>query len=373
MRFINKIAVRNITLFVALVLFVSCQKVERKNMIYGRIKNAEKSWIYLQKITEAGYATIDSVESSNDGSFALKNPAKSPDYYVLRADATNIIYLVLRENETVEVNGSAANFESNYEVNGSKDSQLIKELRSFEKKLNDSLSQNYESLRAQFPEKKDSIGQQLQTAYSIAIEKYSKDFIKNNMQSIVSLSATKFINQYSEMSLLNSLKDSLKKAFPDNVYVKDYELLLVELNNLPAGSQCPDITLNSPEGKPLSLASLKGKVVLIDFWASWCAPCRRENPALVEIYKRLKGNNFEIFGVSLDENTAAWKNAIEKDKITWPQVSDLRRWESTVVKDFHIESIPYNVLIDTEGKIIAKGLRSEEIEIKVNEALMRKS
>ena len=369
----NKIFIRNITLSIVLLFILSCQKTERKNMIYGRIKNAEKSWIFLQKISEEGYTTIDSVESSDDGSFAIKNPAKSPDYYVLRADATNIIYLVLRENETVEVNGSAANFESNYEVKGSKDSQLLKELRAFEKKLNDSLSQNYESLRGQFPEKKDSIGQQLQIAYSMEIENYSKEFIKNNMQSIVSLSATKFINQYSEMNLLNTLKDSLKKAFPDNVYVKDYELLLTELNNMPAGSLCPDITMNSPEGKSISLSSYRGKVVLIDFWASWCSPCRRENPALVGIYERLKRNDFEIFGVSLDENIAAWKNAIEKDKITWPQVSDLKRWESKLVKEFHIESIPYNILIDREGKIIAKGIRSDEIEIKVNEAMKGKS
>ena len=205
------------------------------------------------------------------------------------------------------------------------------------------------------------------------METFAHNFIQKNINSLVSLSATKFLNQQSEIGLMNMLKDSLLKAYPENRYVKDYSTLMTELNKLPPGSSCPEISLNTPDNKSISLSSLRGKVVLIDFWASWCAPCRRENPNIVQLYNRFRGNDFEIFGVSLDDNVAAWKNAIEKDGITWLQASDLKKWESQVAKDFHVEAIPYNILVDREGKIIAKGLHIEELIIKITEALGAKS
>jgi thiol-disulfide isomerase/thioredoxin len=108
---------------------------------------------------------------------------------------------------------------------------------------------------------------------------------------------------------------------------------------------------------------------LIDFWASWCGPCRKENPHITEMYRKFKDKNFEIFGVSLDDNLGAWREAIKKDHLTWPQVSELRKWDSGVVKNYQIEAIPFSVLIDKEGKIIAKGLSSDEIEEKLLELL----
>ncbi len=127
------------------------------------------------------------------------------------------------------------------------------------------------------------------------------------------------------------------------------------------------------EGKRHRLSDFKGRLVLLDFWASWCGPCRRENPNIVKIYEKYKNSGFEIFGVSLDENVEAWKAAIQKDGITWPQVSELKRWESKVVKDFGIEAIPYSVLIDQNGKIVAKGLRSDELDLKLMELLRKNS
>lgn len=364
---------RIVFLFLSVIFLFSCTKKEKAKSIYGRFRNAEKSWIYLQIITEQGDQTIDSVLSSSDGSFSMKNPATSSEFYILRANATNLVFLVLKEGENVEVNGDAKNLESTYKVKGSKDSELIQALRSFDKVLSDSLNKIYEDLRESNPDQKDSFGLQLQQIYSSQMEKFGKGFIRSNMSSLVSLSATKFINQQAELPLMNELDDSLMLAYPDNRYVKDYKTLITELNKLPPGSLCPEITLNTPDGKSLSLSSLKGKIVLIDFWASWCSPCRKENPELVQLYKKYKGNDFEIFGVSLDENTEAWKNAIEKDGITWPQVSDLKKWESSAVKEFHIEAIPYSILIDRSGKIVAKGLRSDELEFRIMEVLRKPS
>lgn len=155
----------------------------------------------------------------------------------------------------------------------------------------------------------------------------------------------------------------------ENKYVADFTTLIGELNVLPAGSMAPEITLNNFEGKPVSLSSLKGKVVLIDFWASWCAPCRIENPDIVAAYEKLKGKDFEIYGISLDNNIEAWNEAVIRDKIKWIQVSDLLRWESPVVKQYQVQAIPFNILIDREGKIIAKGIKGHDLYDKVSLAI----
>lgn len=363
--------ITGILILLAVILSITgCGKKEKNKSVHGRLRNAENSWIYMQQITEQGDKTIDSVLSEKDGTFKLQNPATDPEFYVLRSNATNVVFLFLKPEDNVEVTGDAKNLEMTYRVRGSKDSELIQQLRSHDRMLSDSLGKKYEELRAENPELKDSIGLSLQRIYSVEMENYAKDFIRKNINSIVSLSATKFLNQQAELPLMNELGDALASKYStDNRYVRDYMTLMSELNMLPPGSMCPEINLQTPEGKTMALSSLKGKVVLIDFWASWCAPCRQQNPHLVEVYNKYKGKDFEIFGVSLDENVAAWKNAIEKDGLTWPQVSDLKRWESSVVKVFHVEAIPYGILIDRQGKIVAKGIRTEELELKIMDAL----
>lgn len=351
------------------LFFFSCAKNEKDKKIFGRLRNAENSWIYLQKISEQGDVTIDSVKGENDGSFEMINPSTSPEFYILRTNPNNLIFLILKSGENVEVNGDAKNLEHTYKVRGSRDSELIQKLRKKDRLLSDSLNKAYEILRADNPENKDSLGMHLQQIYTNEMEVFASEFIQKNLSSLVSLSATKFINQQAKLDLMNELRDSLSKIYPDNRYVNDYITFTRELNELPPNSFCPEIKLKTPEGKTVLLSSFKGKIVLIDFWASWCAPCRKENPHLVEIYHKFKGKDFEIFGVSLDDNLTSWKNAIEKDGITWIQVSELKKWDSQVVKDFNIEAIPYSILIDREGKIISKSLRSSELELKIAEVI----
>ena len=132
-----------------------------------------------------------------------------------------------------------------------------------------------------------------------------------------------------------------------------------------------DFEMQTPEGKTVKLSDYvgKGKVVLVDFWASWCGPCRREMPNLVETYAKYKGKNFEIVGVSLDQDGAAWKEAIKKLDMTWPQMSDLKFWQSEGAQLYAVNSIPHTVLIDGSGKIIARGLHGEELQAKIAEAV----
>lgn len=133
------------------------------------------------------------------------------------------------------------------------------------------------------------------------------------------------------------------------------------------GGTIPDFSQGDVNGKPVSIKDFRGKYVLIDFWASWCGPCRQENPNVVANYKKYKDKNFTVLGVSLDESKSAWKGAIAQDHLNWTQVSDLKGWNNEVSRMFHISSIPQNFLIDPEGKIIAKNLRGGALAVKLKE------
>ena len=185
------------------------------------------------------------------------------------------------------------------------------------------------------------------------------------------------------LEILENVADAFKKKYPGSPMAETMENQFLQIrsayqefelskNNTSNGNSgmAPEISLKDPNGKIRKLSSLKGKIVLLDFWASWCGPCRRENPNVVRLYKTYKDKGFTVFSVSLDSNPAAWKQAIAADGLIWPDhVSDLMGWDTPLTQIYGFNSIPHTVLIDTKGKIIATGLRGANLEQKLRELI----
>lgn len=150
-------------------------------------------------------------------------------------------------------------------------------------------------------------------------------------------------------------------------YMVELKKNIDNAKNFVIGGLAPDFEQNTLDGQPMKLSSLRGKVVLVDFWASWCGPCRRENPHVVKLYNKYKSKGFEVLGVSLDQKKASWEKAIAKDKLTWSHVSDLKGWKNEVAKQYSVTSIPHTILLDKEGKILARNLRGADLDAKLKE------
>ena len=246
--------------------------------------------------------------------------------------------------------------EANYKARA-----LIKALETEASKLNPNTDEGYNKM------------QKLQGDYYATLNERSAailNFAKSKPSSFIPFFILHFnVVQEPTIELLTVARDAAVKADPTSKYTQMIQQRYQEEAKLMVGGEAPEINLPQPDGTNLALSSLRGKYVLIDFWASWCGPCRKENPYNVEMYKRFKDKGFEIYGVSLDQDPTRWKGAIEKDGLTWRHVSDLKGWSSSAGQTYNIHSIPSTVLVDPSGKIVAKGLRGEELNAKLQELL----
>jgi peroxiredoxin len=163
--------------------------------------------------------------------------------------------------------------------------------------------------------------------------------------------------------------EKLAKEWPDFAHAKDFVSMVDKMKALAIGQLAPEISLPNPDGTVVPLSSLRGKYVLVDFWAKWCGPCRRENPNIVRAYNQYKDKGFTVYGVSLDRSKADWLQGIQEDGLTWTHVSDLKYWQSEAAKTYNITAIPFSLLLDPNGKIIAKNLRGQALDEKLEEVL----
>ncbi|HJA84611.1 MAG TPA: AhpC/TSA family protein [Candidatus Bacteroides avicola] len=198
-----------------------------------------------------------------------------------------------------------------------------------------------------------------------------KEGITNNITNAAGIYLLKQNFYYMDVEDLDPLMAQIPAAYANDETIIRIKDNVEKMKATAVGQKFTDFEMQTPDGKAVKLSDYvgKGKVTLIDFWASWCGPCRREMPNLVEAYKKYKNKGFEIVGVSLDRDAEAWKNGIKQLKITWPQMSDLKYWDCEGAKLYAVSSIPHTVLVDGEGTILARGLHGEELQEKIAEAL----
>nr|WP_315419130.1 TlpA disulfide reductase family protein [uncultured Pedobacter sp.] len=244
----------------------------------------------------------------------------------------------------------------------------LKSLEAKQRVLNEQVMRSFRNKKEDSTNKDapNEFAPQLQLLYS-EIGKIQNAFIQQHPDSYVSLD---LINERNDGAVeLEKLKRDLKRLSPrmkNTAMGKNLQVKLAMAEKTGIGQQALDFTQNDTNGKPVSLSSLKGKYVLVDFWASWCAPCREENPTVLKAYKKFKDRNFEIISVSLDDKKEPWLKAIEADGLPWIHVSDLKGWKNAVARLYGITSVPQNLLLDPNGKIVAKNLRGEELQMELD-------
>ncbi|WP_018477941.1 TlpA disulfide reductase family protein [Pontibacter roseus] len=354
----------------AIALLGSCQGNKSASnggsayTIQGKLQNASAGQIYLYELGEQQFVARDTAVISQDGTFTFEGEVKEPTFYRVGLDQQNGLMLVL-DNSTIKVEADASDLNGTAKIEGSQDSELFQQLNKMVTESRQKEAELSQQFNQAMSEGKTEEAEGYRQQY-LAMQKELKNFLAQHPSSIVSTFGTlNLINPTTDFSFADSMATLYSEKLPDSRYTALLNKRLESLRSTAVGSVAPDFSLATPEGGSIALSSLRGKYVLIDFWASWCGPCRKENPNVVKMYNRYKDKGFEIFGVSLDQSREKWLKAIADDKLTWPQVSDLKGWESQAAQLYQVDAIPQTILLDKEGKIIAKGLRGEELENKL--------
>jgi len=336
--------------------------VEAKTVIPGRK-------IYLEYINELGkVAKIDSASPSAQHKVTFKGQVKDQGaFYLVNFFDTpkpQKVLVILEGGETIDIVADGINNEDgkgDFTLKGDYPNvKYMLELLAISKEMEAKVRKWNQEI--QVDQKQEKRIQAEFTQAQAASTAKIKALIPLMGSHLVALWATNFLPAEKEMASLVDIADRLGKARPTHPQVQQFVNNLQRLQGVNEGAMAPEINLATPAGPTLALSSLRGKYVLIDFWASWCGPCRRENPNVVKTYATYKDKGFEIFGVSLDQNREAWLKAIETDKLVWKHVSDLQYWNSAGAQAYQVNSIPQTFLVDPTGRIIAKGLRGAALD-----------
>jgi thiol-disulfide isomerase/thioredoxin len=343
----------------------------------GKLTNAaEGEKLYLEELSPNGVTVVDTAVISATGEFEFNRVVPEIGFYNIKAGEANFATVILDSVQTIIVEGNARDLGNTYTARGSKDMEIFWEINENAKRnyrQRDSLSKIYQAYlnSGRGPKDIEKMQARLQGQFDSLVdvhEKYVKSVIDQNPGSFATLMAIRQLNPDENLDYYQKVSESLYRKFPNSRFVALLHDEFKQVSRTAIGAVAPEITLPTPEGKELSLSSTRGKVVLLDFWASWCKPCRAENPNVVKLYNKYQDKGFTVFSVSLDKDHGSWVEAIKKDGLAWPNhVSDLKMWETPLVKLYNFNGIPQTFLLDKDGKIIGKNLRGEELEKKLAE------
>ena len=343
-------------IIIGLLTVFSVGGFAQKSVLTGTLTGHDgNTKLIVSEVQRGKLVPVDTLSIDKKGRFKYEKEVKADAYFMtvaLNKPQNPTVHVLMMPKEKVSVDLQYLPEAKQVKVVATKGSQNMEVYRQYNNMMIEAL---------QDATKREALADKMSSLLTANADVLMSAFLVTYFESA--------FEQYS--GLYRTVRDSLVGKYPDNDFVKHLDSKLRAA--IVAGMEAPDIELPDRNGEARRLSDLRGKVVLIDFWASWCRPCRMENPNVVRVYQRYHDKGFEIFSVSLDNNKEAWIKAIEADGLIWPNhVSDLRGWSSAGGRLYGIQSIPATVLVDPEGKVIARNLRGAELEKKLSEIFQNK-
>lgn len=356
--------------------------VENNFIVSGTIEGADNTTFYLEAMSQQGNIAVAEAKSDANGKFSMKGNIPGFGMFQLRMGEAQdkIIPLTLVPNDKVNITSSFTDYAVTPKLTGTDWAPVMTEYMV--------LFSTFHKGQEELVNLQGTVSNEELTERFLVMKKVVDDYSLASMEKdpsnafniILSSSATPTMGfetwDVKNLEVLKKVSNAYTKTYKDSpiasTLTSQINQIEVAYNDHKANSTgervAPEIALNKPDGSEIRLSQLRGQYVMIDFWASWCGPCRRESPNMVRLYNEYKDKGFTIFSVSLDKDAEAWKTAIAKDGLIWPNHgSDLKMWDTPLISLYNFNSIPHTVLVDREGKIIASGLRGEKLEQKLKE------
>lgn len=358
------------------VLFLGGCKTESASTVTlaGNIKNTNAiALTKVEDINRKKVTLIDRIDVKPDGSFEKSFEFLEPHLYELNFPNGKKIPFFFEPTSKLSISGDA-NKPAEAKIEGPAANEY---LAGYEKFRKESLRRLVLSVRDEIKKLPAKTGPEFVRLSKLEVTNYVKhkdellDYVQKNMGTSLAIYATS-LRWPSDAERVGPIVSAFEKAHPESEITKRLKEKLEVIKQTAIGGTVPDIKMRDETGKEISLNDLKGKYTLIDFWGSWCGPCRRESATLVKLYADLKDQGFEIYGVALESELQLWKDAKSIDKRTWPNVVSLKEFETEAAYDYSVTALPVNYVIDKYGKVIAKDIHDEELDAKIRELFSKK-